>query len=104
MIDRILGILGALLLGISWIPETIRTIKTKSTGLEIRFISIYMLGSLMLLFYSIAITDPVFVGLNLFASALAIINFIYTISEIKRNSRNKSISKKNQKEKNKKIK
>mgnify|MGYP006304125273 CR=1 FL=1 len=91
MIERILGVLGALLLGISWIPETIRTIRTRSTGLEIRFISIYMIGSVMLLLYSIAIMDPVFIGLNAFASSLAIVNLIYTIIEIKKNKPKKKI-------------
>jgi uncharacterized protein with PQ loop repeat len=92
MIMEILGILGAAIIAISWIPETIRTIKTKSTGLDLKFISIYFMGSLLLAIYSIYVKDYVFIALNIFASILASVNLIYTILE--QNIQKKKIKKK----------
>ena len=93
MIIELLGILGAAIIAISWIPETLRTIKTKSTGLDLKFISTYFLGSLFLAIYSISVKDYVFIGLNIVASLLAVINLIYTILEQK-NIKKKITSKK----------
>jgi lipid-A-disaccharide synthase-like uncharacterized protein len=78
-----IGIIGAVLIALSWIPETIRTIKTKKTGLDLEFVSVYVLGSIFLAIYSISIKDYIFIGLNIFASSLAIFNLIYTIKEKK---------------------
>lgn len=86
MLIELIGTLGAFLIAASWIPETIRTVKTKATGLEIKFISIYLTGSIFLAVYSIAIQDYVFIGLNSFASLLAIVNFVYTLLELRQKS------------------
>ena len=75
----LLGLLGALLIVVAWIPETIHTIRFRKSGLEIHFALIYVLASLLLTIYSIVIADLVFIILNASATVLGIINAYYTI-------------------------
>jgi lipid-A-disaccharide synthase-like uncharacterized protein len=78
-IYSIIGIIGLILIAVSWIPETIRTIKTKKSGLEWHFNLIYVLGSLGLIVYSIHIWDYIFMALNIAAFLLSSINLYYTL-------------------------
>ncbi|VVB74098.1 Uncharacterised protein [uncultured archaeon] len=72
-----IGVLGAVLLLSAWIPQTLRTIRTKRTGMEPRFIAIYFFGSLILSVYSYLIADFVFLILNAFSTAMAAVNADY---------------------------
>lgn len=83
MIEMI-GFLGALGIAISWIPQTIRTFKTKKTGLDLRFNMIYVAASLLLTIYSFMIDDLVFIVLNLFATSLSSFNLYYSVLSCKR--------------------
>lgn len=78
-IFSILGIIGLILIAFSWIPETIRTIRTKKSGLEWHFNLIYVIGSLCLIIYSIHIWDYIFMALNVAAFLLSTINLYYTL-------------------------
>lgn len=79
MILYIIGAIGLLAVAISWIPETIRSIKTKKSGLEPRFNIVYMVGSFLLIVYAIGIWDYIFMILNVITFILATANLWYTL-------------------------
>jgi len=78
-----IGIIGMLLIVIAWIPQTIENIKNKSTGMNLKFIFLYLFGSTGLLVYSIIISDLVFMILNSGAAIQAFINLIIELREEK---------------------
>lgn len=76
-----IGIIGMALIIIAWVPETIRTLRTKKTGLELRFNIIYVLGSLLLTVYAITIQDIIFTTLNAILFLISLLNLRYTLRE-----------------------
>ncbi|MBD3259865.1 hypothetical protein GF371_04525 [Candidatus Woesearchaeota archaeon] len=78
-IFSIIGILGLILIAVSWVPETLRTIKTRKSGLEWHFNLIYVIGSFCLIVYSVYIWDYIFMALNAAAFVLSSINLFYTL-------------------------
>lgn len=59
---EMIGTIGALVICVSAIPQVIKTFKTKSSGdLSILYLSILMLGMILLQLYSISIKDFVFI-------------------------------------------
>ena len=78
-INYIVGLAGAILIVIAWIPETIHTIRAKKSGLEIHFAVIYVIAAILLTIYSILILDFVFIFLNSIAAILGAINSYYTL-------------------------
>ena len=72
-----IGTLGAVLLLIAWIPQTLRTIRTRKVGMERKFLYIYLLGSLVLAIYAYSLDDWVFLILNAVATLMAAINIYY---------------------------
>ena len=80
----IIGIIGALLLAASWIPETWETVRTKKCSANAEFVIIYVVAAFLLLIYSYQIRDPVFVGLNTFVLGESSINLWYKLKEILR--------------------
>lgn len=77
------GIIGMLLIVIAWVPQTLENVRKKKTGLNKKFIFLYLSGSLSLLIYSILISDLVFSLLNGAASLQALINLIIKLGEKK---------------------
>lgn len=73
----IVGIFGMLCIVLAWIPQTIRTIKTKKVGMEEKFLWIYLLGSSFLTLYAMSIKDLIFFTLNSVAVIFDIINIYY---------------------------
>lgn len=71
------GILGAALLLIAWIPETLRTIRTKKTGMEPEFLYIYFFGSFFLTIYALYLSELLFSVLNAAATLSDLINIYY---------------------------
>jgi len=68
------GVIGAVLLLIAWIPETYRTIKSKdASAIDLRFLAIYVIGSSLLAFYSYQINDIVFTALNSFIALMSMV-------------------------------
>jgi len=72
-----IGVLGAILLLSAWVPQTLRTIQTRRTGMEPKFIMIYFFGSLLLTVYSYLIADVVFLVLNAVSTVMAAVNVDY---------------------------
>ena len=60
----ILGVIGLILIAVAWLPQIIDIIKTKKSGLNIKFALIYVIGSFVLVIYSIQIKDTIFLILN----------------------------------------
>ncbi len=66
---QIIGIVGAVLIVISWLPQIIRLIKTKSSKeFSLNFLFIILLGSILLSIYSASIKDAIFTILNTIAA------------------------------------
>jgi lipid-A-disaccharide synthase-like uncharacterized protein len=75
----ILGIIGLVLIAVAWLPQIIETIKTKKSGLNIKFALIYVIGSFALVVYSIQIKDTIFLILNSLATLMSFTGLFYTI-------------------------
>jgi len=75
----ILGIIGLILIAVAWLPQIIDTIKTKKSGLNIKFALIYVIGSFVLVVYSIQIKDTIFLILNSLATLMSFTGLFYTI-------------------------
>ena len=72
------GILGAVLILIAWVLETRKIIKSKDVeGLDIRFLIVYLIGSLTLTYYSVGINDIVFITLSGIISFLTLIEIVF---------------------------
>jgi uncharacterized protein with PQ loop repeat len=75
---ELFGILGMIFVVLAWIPQTMRTIRTKRVGIEKKFLWLYLFGCLFLILYSLSISDYVFLGLNLISCILNGINLYYS--------------------------
>jgi lipid-A-disaccharide synthase-like uncharacterized protein len=59
-----IGVLGAVLILLSWVFETMEGVKEHKSLLDMRFAAIYLPGVVLLVAYSWYIADPVFLWLN----------------------------------------
>ena len=75
----ILGIIGLVLLAIGWIPETIKVIKEKKSRIDKEFGILYVLGSLLLLIYSMQIKNYIFLALNFIVMVMSGISLIFSL-------------------------
>ncbi|MCX8202352.1 MAG: lipid-A-disaccharide synthase N-terminal domain-containing protein [Candidatus Micrarchaeota archaeon] len=71
------GIIGMIFIVLAWIPQTIKTIKTKTVGIEPKFLWLYMFGCIGLILYSVYISDPIFIGLNSISLVFNLVNIYY---------------------------
>jgi lipid-A-disaccharide synthase-like uncharacterized protein len=72
-----IGWLGAILLGASWVPETIHTIKRRESEVEPSFLVLYFFADLCLTIYAAWLNDLVFLTLNAFVLFNVVINMYY---------------------------
>ena len=75
---ELVGAIGLLLLASAWIPQTWHTIKTRQ-HVDLHFNVMYVVGSLLLVVYSVALNNLIFIVLNIMAFCLATINLLYSI-------------------------
>jgi lipid-A-disaccharide synthase-like uncharacterized protein len=85
----ILGIIGAVILAIAWIPETVQIIRERKSRLNKGFEIFYFVGTLLLFLYALIIADAVFAFVNGFILFQVCINVYFTFG-----SRKKSRTKK----------
>ncbi len=78
-IKSLIGLIGMIILVSSWIPQTIETIKLKRCPLNINFILLYTVSSLLLTIYSFLIKDIIFLMLNFLAFLQSFINLYIKI-------------------------
>ena len=57
----IIGVIGLILIALSWFPQVVEIIKTKKSGLNVKFALIYVLGSVALVIYALQINDTIFI-------------------------------------------
>ena len=81
MTSDIIGIIGAALILLGWIPETIKVIKDKKGRLDWKFAILYFIGSGLLVFYSVQIQNRVFIALNSLITLLEAAALIYSIKK-----------------------
>jgi lipid-A-disaccharide synthase-like uncharacterized protein len=81
MNTSIIGVIGALLIALGWIPETLKIIKDKKNKLDWKFALMYFLGSAMLVFYSFQIKDILFILLNSFIMVVEAVALVYSLNK-----------------------
>ncbi len=74
---EILGWSGFAILIMAWIPQTLDTIKAGRTDMNIAFILMYVISSLLLTIYSVLENDHVFIALNALLTIGSGINLFY---------------------------
>jgi lipid-A-disaccharide synthase-like uncharacterized protein len=74
----LVGLLGAVLILFAWLVETEKVIKTKSAeDLDLRFLAIYLVGGIILTYYSVRTNDLVFIILSGVISFLTLIEIAF---------------------------
>ncbi len=76
---EILGWTGFAILIMAWIPQTMDTIKAGRTDMNIAFILMYVISSLLLTIYSLLENDHVFIALNALLTIGSGINLYYKL-------------------------
>ncbi len=76
-----IGAIGAFLIALSWIPQLFDLLKGKVDTVSIKFSVIYILGSLLLVIYSINISDYIFLFLNSLALLFSAMNFFVAMKK-----------------------
>ncbi len=74
-----IGILGMVLMGVSWIPQTIEIIKTGKSNLNLFFATTFTLALATLIVYSVIIESVIFIILNSFSCLMSGIGLTFTI-------------------------
>jgi len=64
MFPLLVGIIGAVILAIAWIPETIQIIRERESKLNPEFAAVYFVGTLLLFIYALILGDIVFSFVN----------------------------------------
>jgi len=77
MVVVILGIIGAIILAIAWVPETLQIIREKRSRLNPEFSIFYFVGSLLLFVYAILINELIFSIVNGIILLQTCINLYY---------------------------
>jgi lipid-A-disaccharide synthase-like uncharacterized protein len=74
---EIIGWAGFALLIIAWVPQTFDTIKAGRTEMNIGFILLYVLSSMLLTVYAVLTNDAIFIALNGLLTVGSGINLYY---------------------------
>lgn len=61
---ELLGWIGFGILVLAWVPQTWDTVKAGYTNTNLAFIILYFTASVILMVYSVLVSDPVFTALN----------------------------------------
>jgi lipid-A-disaccharide synthase-like uncharacterized protein len=73
-----IGILGAILLALAWLFETIESIKKHKSLIDLKFALIYLVSTILLTVYAFQNNDIVFFGVNALLIILVIFEIVYT--------------------------
>ena len=79
--EQIVGIIGLALLALAWIPQTIEIIKKKKSHINYKFGILYIIGSLILIYYSIQIKDYIFLILNSVVALMSATSLYFSIKK-----------------------
>ena len=75
----LVGVLGAVLILLSWVFETMEGVKEHRSLMDIRFAAIYLPGVALLVAYSWYIGDAVFLWLNTAIAIFVAAELLYSI-------------------------
>jgi len=73
----LIGIAGAVILAIAWIPETLEIIRLKESKLNRKFAEVYFIGTLLLFLYALYLKDAIFAFVNGFILFQVCISLYY---------------------------
>jgi|TARA_B100001971_G_C18048658_1_gene461590 lipid-A-disaccharide synthase-like uncharacterized protein len=79
-----IGIIGLALLALAWIPQTYSIIKKRRSYINPKFGILYVIGSLILVYYSIQINDIIFLILNSFVALMSAISLYFSTGKRKK--------------------
>jgi len=79
-----IGIIGLALLALAWLPQTYSVIKKKKSNINPGFGTLYVLGSLILIYYSIQIKDNIFLILNILVAIMSAISLYFSTGKRKK--------------------
>jgi len=79
-----IGIIGLALLALAWIPQTYSVIKRKESNIDYKFGILYVIGSLVLVYYSIQIKDMIFFILNSTVALMSAISLYFSTGKRKK--------------------
>lgn len=82
---ELLGWAGFAILIIAWVPQTWETIKAGKTEMNVAFILMYAVSSMLLTVYSVLENDTVFITLNALLTIGSGINLFYKLFPRKEN-------------------
>lgn len=74
-----LGYIGLVALVLSWIPQSIETIRLGRCPVNLTFLVLSSVGSLSLAVYAVSVGDPVFSTLNILTTGGAFLNIYYKL-------------------------
>jgi lipid-A-disaccharide synthase-like uncharacterized protein len=73
------GYVGLTALTVCWIPQSIDTIKRGRCPVNLMFLILSSVGSLILALYALSLGDPVFTILNTLTTLSAALNIFYKV-------------------------
>ena len=80
MAEEISGILGLVILLLSWLSEAYQTVKEHKAKIPITFACLYLIASALLSYHAFLINDTIFLVLNLFTGLIALMNIYYFLT------------------------
>ena len=72
-----IGYLGVVTLVLSWVPQSIETIKLGRCPVNMTFLVLLTIGNVSLALYAISLGDHIFSVLNILTSVGSLINLYY---------------------------
>jgi lipid-A-disaccharide synthase-like uncharacterized protein len=78
-----IGLIGLILLALAWLPQTYSVIKKKKSNINPLFGTFYVIGSLILVYYSIQIQDNIFLILNITVAIMSAISLYFSTGKRK---------------------
>lgn len=79
-----IGYIGVAALVLSWIPQSIETIKLGRCPVNTTFLILLSLGNMSLALYALSLGDPIFSVLNVLTSCGSVLNLYYKFFPRKR--------------------
>ena len=80
----IVGYAGLALLIVAWISELFDIIRNKKEKIDTKFAVFYIIGSILLLIYSIQIKNIIFIIMKVIVLAISLVSLYYSLKLHKR--------------------
>jgi lipid-A-disaccharide synthase-like uncharacterized protein len=80
----IVGYAGLALLIVAWISELFDIVRNKKEKIDTKFAVFYIIGSILLLIYSIQIKNIIFIIMKVIVLAISLVSLYYSLKLHKR--------------------